>query len=293
MGIEPTAVNWRLLGEPPPGDLTDARLQQHWAAQIVAAVGEGMADPLADFSHSSLTWLAERTMLAGMPVAGPTVFRAAIGLAGLSIALLDSEGHAVESYSLDGMTMAEALDRLTVAVRSIDGFESTEQLEVSGGETPTHPVGGGQPFSVEDSAAFEELERWYANSDAMLQLVVGEQPNASPVRCWPHHFDIATLITLDPGLDPESARSVGVGMTPGDESYPEPYWYVAPWPNPENPELPDLDGNGSWHREGWLGAVLTASGLVGAGSAAAQAEQTAAFLNSSISACRAMLAANE
>jgi hypothetical protein len=293
MGIDHTAVDWKQLRDPSSGDLTDARLQLHWAVQIVAAVGDRMVDPLPDFSHSSLTWLAGRGVLAGMPVSGPTSFQAAIGLAGLGIELLDREGDSIESISLDGMTMAEAFDRLNAAIRSLDGFESAARLDFSGGEIPTHPVGEGRTFSLEEPAAFEELERWFSNSDGILQLVQGEQPNASPVRCWPHHFDIATLISLDPGLDSETARTVGVGMAPGDGSYPEPYWYVTPWPYPENPELPDLDGDGLWHQEGWLGAVLTASGLVGAGSAAAQAEQAAAFLNSSISACRAILGAHE
>jgi hypothetical protein len=292
MGIDHTAVDWKQVGDPPSGSLTDARLQLHWASQLVAAVGDRMVDPLPDFSHSSLTWLTERRVLAGMPVPGSTSFRAAIGLSEPGIELLDGKGDSIARFSLDGVTMTVAFDRLSSAIRSIDGFESVPPLEFSGGDIPPHPVGEGQPFSAEESAAFEELERWYSNSDAMLQLVLGEQPNASPVRCWPHHFDIATLITLDPGRDSEAARSVGVGMVPGDGSYPEPYWYVTPWPYPENPVLPDLAGDGSWHREGWLGAVLTASRLMGAGSAVAQAEQTASFLNSSILACRAMLGAD-
>lgn len=55
-------------------------------------------------------------------------------------------------------------------------------------------------------------------------------------------------------------RSVGVGLSPGDSGYPEPYVYVTPWPYPTG-ELPALPW-GHWHTEGWTGAVLRGSALV-------------------------------
>lgn len=81
-----------------------------------------------------------------------------------------------------------------------------------------------------------------------------EHPRASAVRVWPHHFDIATLITLDDG-DAERARSVGVGLSPGDGGIPQPYFYVTPWPYPESKFGPKLPWNGYWHSKGWFGAV--------------------------------------
>ena len=45
-------------------------------------------------------------------------------------------------------------------------------------------------------------------------------------------------------------------MSPGDGSYPQPYFYVSPWPYPEGSALPAL-ASGKWHTEVWVGAVLT------------------------------------
>ena len=87
------------------------------------------------------------------------------------------------------------------------------------------------------------------------------------MRLWPHHFDIATLWTLDAGVDAEEARSVGMGLSPGDGTYAQPYWYVTPWPYPQATaeELPPLPA-GRWHAEarngGWTGAVLLGEELV-------------------------------
>ena len=76
------------------------------------------------------------------------------------------------------------------------------------------------------------------------------------MQIWPHHFDVATLITLHPEANTQNVRTLGVGMSPGDATYEEPYFYVTPWPYPEVSELPDLDGGGRWHVEGWTGSVL-------------------------------------
>jgi hypothetical protein len=73
--------------------------------------------------------------------------------------------------------------------------------------------------------------------------------HASPVRCWPHHFDIALLLPL-PG-----DRSIGVGFLGGDANIPEPYWYAYASPMPEK-TLPPLSV-GRWYSDAWVGAILT------------------------------------
>ncbi len=64
------------------------------------------------------------------------------------------------------------------------------------------------------------------------------EPDPSAVRCWPHHFNIATYVFLETG-NPETARGVGVGMSPGDEGYGERYFYINGWPHLDASKLPD------------------------------------------------------
>ena len=110
-------------------------------------------------------------------------------------------------------------------------------------------------------------------------------PGASAVRTWPHHFDIATLILL-PESGTSGRRTIGVGQSPGDNSYAEPYWYVGPYPYPATTAFPPLAGSGHWHTEGWVGAALPASDFVAAKD---QQAQVAAFVESGIAACRMLL----
>ena len=81
------------------------------------------------------------------------------------------------------------------------------------------------------------------------------------MRCWPHHFDLATLTTLT-ARDPTGY--IGAGLSPGDDYYDEPYFYVSIHPKPDPAALPDLPALGHWHQRDFIGAVATARSIVAA-----------------------------
>jgi hypothetical protein len=137
----------------------------------------------------------------------------------------------------------------------------------------------GAAFGREHLPTHAELAAWFGNADMLLREVTAGEPGASPVVCWPHHFDIATLVTFDDSTaDPEQARSVGLGLSPGDAGHPEPYFYIGPWPRPTGEDLPSLPGCGAWDRDGLARAagydVLQESG----GDPSAQQAQARSFL---------------
>ena len=116
-------------------------------------------------------------------------------------------------------------------------------------ENSTSPIG--YVAMSHFDAAFAQLGAWYGNASLLLDAVVAATPDSAPVRCWPHHFDIATLQILDGG------RTVGAGFLGGDGQYREPYWYVTPYPYPnDRSSYPPLPRGGFWNTEGWFGAVL-------------------------------------
>jgi hypothetical protein len=96
---------------------------------------------------------------------------------------------------------------------------------------------------------------------------------------------MAILITLS-GAG-EEAKTVGVGLSPGDGSYSQPYWYVTPWPYPPQDDLPALTA-GIWHREGWIGAILLAEAVPELTSDIAQ-KTLKGFLDEAVSACCVLL----
>jgi hypothetical protein len=153
-------------------------------------------------------------------------------------------------------------------------------------DMPDHPGLRGEAFRLQPSAAFQELAAFYDDAARLLAAVAAGEPGASEVRLWPHHFDLATLITVAPAAKGEQARTIGVGLSPGDASYAEPYLCVSPWPYPDAAwKPPQLAGQGRWHSQGFCGAVLTGSDLVMAGGAEAQAARAVEFLRAAIAVC--------
>ena len=77
-------------------------------------------------------------------------------------------------------------------------------------------------------------------------------------------------------------------MSPGDGGYEEPYWYVNLWPYPEKTRLGNLSV-GHWHTEGWIGAILTASELLGSSSEETQQQNVEHFVQEATQKCFSLL----
>ena len=257
--------------------MIDARVQLHWALQVLARFGDVHVPARADFSHSALLWDPERRRF--QTEIDPGGRRLAFDPVAFSYRLL--AGNAGEaSFALGGATLDEALTWLS----SLPGESAT--LEVGEPDIPAHLVGSGGRFDP-DGTDLGSLAARFHEAHQALTAVRQARPDASPVRCWPHHLDIAVLIALDgPDADSETARSVGAGMTPGDGTYPEPYWYVTPWPYPEARDLPALPSGAAWHTDGWIGAVLR-----GEDAATAGEEGLARYLAAAIAACEVLAGA--
>ena len=56
---------WERVGSIVPTELTEGRLQLHWASQIVASVGRALAKPEAGDSHTSMECIPVPRILAG------------------------------------------------------------------------------------------------------------------------------------------------------------------------------------------------------------------------------------
>jgi hypothetical protein len=281
--------SWKTLGAVDPRKLTDARLQLHWAAQAASAVGKQLLAHRPDYGEQSFQWSEDHRALVQGLVEGGRPFRAALRPSSPALLLIGADGETLRELPLEGRTLEEAYDWMSEEVEGLLGRPLENPLERPG-DLPPHPVGTGAPFSVNGSAAaLAEIGRYFASFDRALRRIEERNPGASPVRCWPHHFDLATLILLDPEAAAEEARSIGVGLSPGDPEILEPYLYVLPWPAPQGRELPELAGGGRWRTEGWTGGILEATRFTGTRMNGAQGKQVEAFLDSAVAACRRLL----
>ncbi len=268
----------------------EARLQLHHAAQLAASVGATYLEPRPDDSHPNLGWSGSLGALVGRLVSPGRSFRAGLRIGTLELLLLDPDGTVVETLPLDGRTLQEASGSLTRAISRYGAEVPGAGLTSPGYEIPTHAVVGGGRFSRGPGVDLGEMSRWFANGQRAMTELVSKFDGGAEVRCWPHHFDIGSSLAVETADDGALTKTVGVGLSPGDGSYAEPYWYVSPWPRPDAASLPDLPAGGRWHTEGFTAAVLTGADLLAGGPASEQGPRTATFLDAAVAASRRLLA---
>ena len=248
----------KLGGRTPPKSLVEARHLAHHALQWVTKAARANLKALPDDSHSSVAWDAGLAALVSLPVhtvAGEA--RVGLRVAGFSLIVLRGEA-VLDAFQLDRKTDAEAGAWIDSKLRAL-GLKPASGVKLPYA-MPDHPVAKGAAYDC-SSAGRElgELARWFTGSAELLEefraKTKGFGPGPTPLRCWPHHFDIATVVQLEES-NHESAKSVGVGVSPGDEFYAQPYVYVSPWPRFDGGELPPLPSPGHWHTQGFFGAVV-------------------------------------
>lgn len=283
-----TNESWKPVGAVDPRALTEARLQSHQALQWLARSAYANVAPLPGDAHANLGWSNVYRSLMTRELASDI----ALGLRLRDLTLfVERDGAASVAMSLDGTDNRNAGLWLANELEQCDLTPGTFEDGLPYGEDlPLRVTGLDGSYRVADHRSqLSELSDWFGNAHGVLETISAEnaelEPGPSEVRCWPHHYDIATLISLDTG-DAERARSIGVGLSPGDGSYDEPYFYVSPWPYPEAEKLPALPGIGSWNTEGFVAAVATGSEIAAATDQGASALQ---FLQHAVTACRKLL----
>jgi len=272
-----------------PAMLSQARLVTHWASQLVSAAGTSLLPAAADFSHTNLGWEHGSSALTGRALDPDAELPTRVGLSITTLTLVVLRGsEVVEELSLDGRTLEEGRTWLAKTLGKVLGRD-IGALELPSHDMPDHPVAKGQPFEVAwQGKGLAELQRWISNAHGILERFVRGDKTATEVRLWPHHFDMASLMTLVAHEDAEQAKSVNAGYSFGDGSYDQPYAYVSPWSAPTSRgEAPPLT-HGQWHTEGFFAAVFTADDLL-SGGAQGQAQRAESFFVQANNLSRTML----
>lgn len=278
MKTEFSPTTWQMLGTVPVVDLVEAKVQLHWAAQIVAAFGNTLLEPQPDDSQSNLGWIDSFSALCSHPTADG--WSVGLRFEDITLLFLTPQKTIQTEFRLHGQTLQQALEWLTVTYPKFSGAETPKPFVLRDYDMPSHPVGKDAAFQLKHGPSFRELHHWYGNAHQVIRTVSEKWKEASPIRCWPHYFDIATLVSLPLPQNSGSTGTIGCGMSPGDASYAEPYFYVTIWPYPEKEALPDLT-IGKWHTEGFVAAVLTASDLPSNGQTETQAKRVHQFFQNS------------
>ena len=249
---------WRPITGLDRGKLNEARLQAHYAVQWLARSARAYVPPQDNDGHTNLGWDDKEGVFATHPL--PDGSRLTLRIADLTLVIVNPTGGKTPFLSLDGHTDADSRTWLSgeLGGRSLDVHKLDEPSPY---EMPAHAIAKGAKYSVGSiAAALRDLAVWYANAYGVLNDVRGQMATrglkAPAVCCWPHHFDLDSLVTLAPD------RTVGLGFSPGDEYYDEPYFYVTIYPEPDATMLPRLHMIGHWHTHEFVAAIARASKIV-------------------------------
>ena len=249
--------------------LVEARLQAHFAAEWVSRVGRFVAEPQPDYSQIALRYddaLGGFKTLA-MQTAGGDEFWVVLQLAPLEVAVWQAK-RKKSNIPLDTVTHVELGVWLENELKQVGLAGEAIHADIPYSlEHPRLSSGGAYVVNDGNLNEFQTLRAWFANAHSAFTAELanwqGVKPGASPVLCWPHHFDIATLITLDEGHAEKTkeARSIGIGMSPGDDTYSAPYFYINPWPRNTAKELPTPPSGAFWHTDGFFSLIIHAENI--------------------------------
>jgi hypothetical protein len=273
-------MQWRPFCDVDRSRLREARLQAHYAVQWLARAARAYVAPQPDDSHTSLRWDNDFDCFMTRPLRDHS--RLSLQIKSLTLAVHSRDSADAQSLPLSGCTEAEVRRWLgeRLAARGLDA----QALDApSPYEMPEHAIARGAAYAANGIAdALGEIAACFANAafflDRIQRQMIEHKFSASPVRCWPHHFDLATL-TMLPMPDPDMTGYVGTGVSPGDEYYDEPYFYVSVYPEPEPAALPALPALGHWHTHHFAAAILPAHKIL---TVTDQAAATGDFLDRAI-----------
>ncbi|MEO9805659.1 MAG: hypothetical protein ABJF04_20545 [Reichenbachiella sp.] len=247
--------DWQLLTFPDVTELIQTRKQFHQAIQNVAAVGRSFLPASAEDENANLEWDFNLQRLVGRWVEADIKFRSSISLKRFEVYLVDENLNTISSISMQDARQTDVMVWLEHELSHLGADFSKINLSYPY-IIPEYPTAKKEPFHIDNEIASQELSRLYNNTAYLLRQILKEEEKVSEIKCWPHHFDIAARITLLDTGDPETSRSINIGMSPGDKYYNEPYFYCSPWPYPTK-NLIDLNPvKAHWHEDEWVGAVL-------------------------------------
>lgn len=253
-------MSWSHLYPLELSELANVRDQLHQAVQSVAAVGRHFLPASKEDENAILQWIPNPKRLAGKWIDTPKgKFRASISFSEGRVFLIDEQVKVIDSFEIHGNTFNQLMvwfeEHIGKLGLPVEDFSVNRPYEL-----PDYPTRKKQPFDLSDMALSDAFAHYYANSRIILEKLRTVFTAAKETTVWPHHFDQAISVMLKDSGNPETSSYLGLGMSPGDNYYGQPYFYVNSWPYAEEGQLKPLKF-GEWHHDDWVGAVFKAEQL--------------------------------
>lgn len=242
--------------------LRQTREYYHHAVQYVSLVGRRFI-PEGTQNRSSLIWVPGLFRLAGKWTEGEVNFRSSIGFQSFTLYLVDEKVITIASLDLNGKRHIQGMVWLEEQLAKLKLKATKLQMKLPY-KLPDYPTINGARFDVPPDMGLE-LGKYFHNSYVSLRDIRREMKTEEPILVWPKDFDqVLTIVVKDSG-DPDTTSRIALGMSPGDQYFDRPYFYVNTWPYADVDHCPKLSNGAKWFSDEWTGAVLIADLLLEAG----------------------------
>lgn len=260
-------------------DLTEALLESYQVLQLLAATAQSYVEPRKEGSHRLLAW-AE---LSGMWMTQELDRSQGLSLAyqpkASQLLLVNRQYQPIASMPLSGATRLTIFSWLCHHLKSAK--LDIDRLQFSLPYEPDeHPTDDGAAYRAFDPPELLAIEQMQSNTHWLLQWVQDQLSQEAPMLTNANHFNSSALYALGAG------KAIRAGLMLKER--PCFFFRIFGAPKPTY-TLPDLDGSGQWHREGWTGIILPLDQL----QTEAQHEQAQRFALSALQAARQILELTE
>ena len=232
----------------------------HWYSKAIGVISRAHAEIQPRWQHLGLIVRPNGFETVKMPLPGGGKFSLRMDLTRHRTVLVNSSGTTQELDMLAGFTAVQFGEQLIQMVKNLGlkGKYDRKRFEDNG--TRFYDPEMAERFL----AVLNQINRIFNRHRESLE---GDR---DPVLLWPHGFDLGFVwfgsrpVTYEEnGKIVQGLAQLNLGFSPGESSYPKPYFYSNPWPFEKdklvNQPLPE---DASWHLESWKGSLLPYNRLV-------------------------------
>jgi hypothetical protein len=257
----------------------NTRIQIHNSMQLVSAAARAYLPSMPGDEQAQLHWDSTNNYLESKTFGPEKNIHVSLDILKFILSVRKNSSLA-EHLVLSGMSYPLAFGWLQVKLEKL-GLDP----EIFHDRSPYHLQNYGFNHSKElsvDDAAAEELSKYLSNASFVLSKVRKNYQQSGPLRVRPQQFDLSFELPID-----SRVQGLVFGFCPGDESFIEPYYFIAFSSGTIQPELlPELP-RGFWYSGDWTGAVLM-TGDISSVDTERELAQVRTFFDDAAIACASM-----
>jgi hypothetical protein len=225
--------------------------------RLLGAIRRDASPRQRHWAHVTLRVVPEGLITTPIP-SGNGNFGLRLDLVHHALRILTSEGQSLE-LPIEGQSQAGFYSEVKAALKGLGVAVNVDA------ESFSDPAEGQW-----DRQAIDRFRQALVQIDTVFKAFKGEhREETSPVQLFPHHFDMAMSwysgrqVPDQEAKDEEwSDEQMTFGFVTGDETIPDPYFYVTAYPEPDEFVGSPLPEGALWSEDGFSGAVLPYSALV-------------------------------